>query len=163
MKAILIFVLGITLVDSVAIAGTPDQDPIVKSIRDRFELARTPTMQDLQLGKTWVCKYYTAMKDSFISDGPTDSFKFSEFDGRIQNDLKLFLISEFSYQNDTLFGFYDRERINFLYLRVAQDGDLLWEVSGPSAVGGSFPHSISNPLHKSGYTYGVCPISKVKL
>lgn len=62
------------------VEGLPDEDPIVKNLRDRFEKARTPKAKDI-LGKTFSCKSMSAMKGYFKKYDIKSKLSFEAFDG----------------------------------------------------------------------------------
>jgi hypothetical protein len=69
---ILSIALGSTLPHA-SVAGTPDQDPIIKDIRDRFEKGSAPTREEL-LSKAFECEYHWALRGYFSDDFNTLRF-----------------------------------------------------------------------------------------
>lgn len=67
-----------SLSSTAGVLGTPDQDPVVKSIQKSFANAKAPTETDLKLGHKGICREFTSVKDDFYVYDETTSliFKF---------------------------------------------------------------------------------------
>ncbi|MEO5969039.1 MAG: hypothetical protein ABIQ95_03860 [Bdellovibrionia bacterium] len=162
---------AVLLSTTFSLAGTPDQDPIVKERRERFIQARIPTLEDLKLGKTWECIFYNSFPGNFDHVGPGPIFRFSEFDGLVSNEIK-FPNSGHQFQL-TSKAFIDLvttrlPRNNYesvdsmIYIRVSQNGDLICEsVFEDVSFLDSSPRSVSDKT-KLATQYGVCPTNKIR-
>ncbi|MEO5969178.1 MAG: hypothetical protein ABIQ95_04560 [Bdellovibrionia bacterium] len=167
--AVLIALLSTTI----SLAGTPDEDPVVRERRERFIQGRTPTLEDLKLGKTWQCIGYSAIPGDFKVVGPRDAFRFSEFDGMIFSAVKT------PYQTHQFFldsrNFTDivttrrpdnnYEKVSSVfYIRVSSNGDLILENTFDESVFPLLDGSPRSILDKTKFAaqYGVCPINKIR-
>ncbi|MDH4467596.1 MAG: hypothetical protein QE271_06015 [Bacteriovoracaceae bacterium] len=90
MKKLLLVTLlsfsSLSLLSFAESSGTPDEDPVVKSLRDRFEKAKAPEESDL-FNKIFKCKEISAMNEDFTQYDMMD-LKFSKFDGFFVFDQK---------------------------------------------------------------------------
>jgi hypothetical protein len=71
--------LGSTLAHA-SVLGTPDEDPVIKDLRARFEQGTAPTQEEL-VGKTFLCKQRDADRNDFSMDESEHSF--IAFDGYV--------------------------------------------------------------------------------
>jgi hypothetical protein len=71
--------LGSTLAHA-SVLGSPDQDPVIKDLRARFEKGTAPTQKEI-VGKTFACRYRNSYRDSF--ETVNHEISFSGFDGYI--------------------------------------------------------------------------------
>jgi hypothetical protein len=78
--------LGSTLAHA-SVLGTPDQDPVIKDLRARFEKGTAPTQEEL-VGKIYHCKYRDSYRDSFKMED-IGNHSFSAFDGYIILSAKM--------------------------------------------------------------------------
>jgi hypothetical protein len=170
MRAYFMILTSLSL-STLSLAGTPDKDPIVKERRQRFIEARTPTLADLELGKTWRCIFYNSFPGSFDHTGPGPTFIFSEFDGLVTSEIH-FSHSEHAFQlSEKHFSDFVTTKLpkdnylpiySMLYFRVSKSGDLVIESVFDDDIhflNGS-PRSISNST-KIVAQYGVCPKNKL--
>jgi hypothetical protein len=92
MKKSLIALLTLTTLSAFAdVSGLPSEDPVVKSLRERFETARAPLDSEL-LGKSFKCKEMKATKGDFAKYSFSENLIFSQFDGLLvshQQDSKM--------------------------------------------------------------------------
>ncbi|MEO5970346.1 MAG: hypothetical protein ABIQ95_10505 [Bdellovibrionia bacterium] len=165
--AILLALFSTTL----SLAGTPDQDPIVKERREKFIKARIPTLDDLKLGKTWQCILYNSFPGNFNHLGPAPLFRFSEFDGLVTNEIHFqnavhsfqLTAENFTDSVTTSIPEDDYEEFSIVYFRVSGNGDLIFERvfydDNPILIGA--PRGISDNT-KLVSQYGVCPANKIK-
>jgi len=158
MKLFLILVLSLSSIAGSAFAGTPDQDPVVQVLRDKFAKAEPMELGDLQIGKAWVCKQFSALRNNFTMQGPERMFSFSEFDGTLSNDLtdiRTYVFNEAS-------GLVGRssDGVTFCTIRKGQRFDLLFECT-ISLKEGDTP-SISDSSRVAS-AYGMCPAEKLQV
>src|SRR5688572_18907529 len=86
MKTALRLVLGL-LFSLPAMAGTPDEDPVVQYLRTAYENGVAPTADQLYFSNLWECRIFVAHPFS-IADQPgngTTGFKFAKYDGLVLN------------------------------------------------------------------------------
>ena len=92
MKKKLIALLALSSLTSFAgVSGLPSEDPVVKSLRDRFETARAPQEAEL-LGKSFSCREMNAKKGIFTKINYSENLTFTQFDGFLishQGDSKM--------------------------------------------------------------------------
>jgi hypothetical protein len=91
MKTQLILIhLGIAFSSTLASAasyGTPDQDPVVKDLRQRFEAGKQPSSHTL-LHHAYDCKEMTAIRNNFDKNGFKSELTFTQFDGYLIEHLR---------------------------------------------------------------------------
>lgn len=92
MKKTLIALLALSSLTSFAgVSGLPSEDPVVKSLRERFETARAPQESEL-LGKSFSCREMSAKIGVFTKISYSENLTFSQFDGFLvshQGDSKM--------------------------------------------------------------------------
>ena len=166
MKNVLIGLLALTSVSAFAgILGTPDQDPVVRSIQKSFANAKSPTEADLRLGHKWVCKMFVSTKDSYSVIDADAEYIFQTFDGLITNSGSS-KAKYFVYESTGIVGtdLYDKDG-SVIEVRVNSKGDLISEYSMPrSSLGRYSAYSqstiIAQAIHDPSFVaiyYTVCP------
>ncbi len=81
MKKTLLALLALSSLTSFAgVSGLPSEDPVVKSLRERFETARAPQEAEL-LGKSFSCREMNAKKGVFTKIRFSENLTFTQFDG----------------------------------------------------------------------------------
>lgn len=73
-------VLKTSFMCSAATLGSPDEDPVVKNLRERFASGRAPENEEL-LNKSFTCKWMAARKGNFKKKDIPSKLTFSKFDG----------------------------------------------------------------------------------
>jgi hypothetical protein len=148
------------LLTNISFAGSPDQDPVVRMLRDKFEKASLPTIQELQMEKTWVCKEYSAVTDEFDTPTATPLFRFGQFDGIITNQVPHIRLKEAAYVSEGLVGnFYDNNSVSMTF-RISQEGDLIAEATTTKPGKRKLVSSIAHPLiGAAGYV--ICPLDRM--
>lgn len=121
-----------------ALAGTPDVDPTVAQLRERFQRASAPEKEELRLGSLWNCTGFSAAPGS-ASTASNRGLKLQEFDGMVRynagsgKDGKDGIPSYFTFQPQGLVAVVpdkDLPRgISYLVLRVDENGYMLGEWS----------------------------------
>ena len=105
-----IFALILFFISDFASAGWPNQDPEVARIQQEFAAGKTPSMDDLRLGKEWKCNSFNAIKDHLERyEGP--SYKFEQ---RSTPQGEPYILEMFAYamvQNHQV----DAANISFVY------------------------------------------------
>lgn len=79
-KILSIFTLLTLTTPAMAAFGTPDQDPIVNNLRDRFKHGIQPVSADL-LNHTYKCKEMAAGRNDYRKVDSGVQLKFAQFDG----------------------------------------------------------------------------------
>jgi hypothetical protein len=156
----LVLLLGSALAGATAHAGTPDQDPIVQKLYNQLAQSRPPSLKDLQLGKTWVCKEYMAIHNDFRSQGPSATFKFSEFAGTLQNDLNVLHVNDFSRTAQGLMGRFTHPKTGEIIqtlIRITPQGDLLFIQYDPE-----YSDELDVESRVLLISIGICPSSAVR-
>ncbi len=146
------------------VSGLPDEDPVVKSIRENFSTSHAPTIEDLNIGKTWGCKTFFAMKGKFGVLETKEEYKFLTYDGIIQNTARSRTSDYYIFDKNELRGVID-VKAGTLYdnIRVNSKGDLITEITVKKSDLDGFKDpstelvtSISDPSHFA-MNYSVCP------
>jgi hypothetical protein len=145
---------GALLLSQLAHAGLPDQDPVVKYLRDRFTGAKTATSELLHLGAAWNCQYYRAERDNFDHDDRGWMFIFQEFDGLLQNSGD-HRVKHFATTDSGLSG---NDGSYTSFLRIADNGDLIDEFISKRRK--NEVASVADPSRGVIY-YGICPVDKI--
>lgn len=166
MKKLLVGLLALGSISaSASLLGLPDQDLILKNLRDQFSKATTPTSSQLQQGKTWFCNYYFANKDNFTKHSNVSYYKFGVSETYLMNAaselMGEYVISEdnSSYVGLNRNGSGERE-----FLRVTSGGDIIAEYAALEKNDIQLitvPAVADSHLRAVGYT--VCPKSLAKL
>ena len=81
MKSLILALMIIGTTSAFASFGTPDQDPIVNDLQNRFRNGTAPNQMDL-INTSWTCKEMVSMRDDFRKQDL--AFTFNKFDGYIQ-------------------------------------------------------------------------------
>lgn len=159
-----IWVFGTLLIAALGFTSMglpPSREPVMEALRESFTHAHSPSVAELQLGRTWNCRFY-----GYGGGGPTESrLSFSQFDGLVMdNEEHTFGRTGGHWVSFTgKYEHYTRALIRradvYTFLRVSQKGDLIIEValspnvwSAPGAVSGVFDGV---------YRYGVCPLDRL--
>ncbi len=154
---ILLLILGLVFSTTV-LAGHPLQDPVVHGLRSQFEVAQTPTLQDLRLGEDIYCIVHAAQLDIFDKFENQSMFKFRKALGFIVND-GVSAVSSYAIGEKGLSGVYTDGTYNYIgTIRVAESGDLIGEWAVASKAPSKEGRAIS--LVNSSYyvnAYAICP------
>jgi len=119
------------------LAKADDIPPAIKFLNDKFIAAHMPSEQELQFGRTWMCKSYSpwASNQECNDKEPVGRYNFSSFGGVIENDGDTSgLINEscsdgplqttsFSYVNGELVGLAPGGY--HVFIRITDGGDLI--------------------------------------
>lgn len=117
-----------------AIADLPSRDPAVDYLRDKFAAAKAPTLNDLQVNKSWNCTELWAVAPCLVYSEVSrwdisNQFKFRSIDGLVSNDgadeAKTFVFSTGGLSS----GYVSPLQANLTVIRVTPEGDLVGEVS----------------------------------
>lgn len=171
-----ILVIGLISFATPAKAGTPDQDPYVKARRERFQEASHPTLEELQLGKTWYCMDYAAIKNEISMIDPRKFYRFTYFDEHFINEIAFKgARTTYIYNSDgteesmklnqligkTTFTGTLSNRTLYSFIRVTDQGDLIIEIAGSP---NKYEKGVSAISDRSmiAYFYRVCPKYKAQ-
>ena len=161
MKKLLIGLLTLTSISAFAgTYGLPDQDPIVKILREKYSTAKQPTIAQLQIGKSWDCKGFNSFKDNFSNFGSQNMLKFAQYDGLILNESSGAHADYMAFTGSELAGLRTTDRGSF-YIRAATDGDLI--IENTSKTGVTKSNGVASISNGSLYVYSylICPVSKI--
>jgi hypothetical protein len=169
MRSLISIVLGLLFFTQISLAGTPDEDPVVRQRRERFRHARAPTLEDLKLGKTWQCIAYCSEPGKFDILGPVAAYRFLEFDGVITNDDSNIRQShKFQLEPAALIDYVQTWFPDIIvetevFIRVSDNGDLIYESTFQYVIPElqRSPKSIADGARFVAH-YGVCPANKIK-
>jgi hypothetical protein len=127
--------LGSTLAHA-SVLGTPDQDPVIKDLRARFEQGTAPTQEEL-VRKTYRCKFRNSYRDSFEVEDDIADRSFSAFDGYI-------ILSAKSRTNGQIFTNNSREWITALDIGDGQTGFLAYRKDSKGYLIGEWGYTNTN-------------------
>lgn len=135
-------------------SGTPDQDPTVKILRQKFQDAKLPDVASLKYGVSRLCSVHRAYKNDF--EQRTDSrIKFTEFDSLVK-------LEDLSISGEYLLGNLQNElsgstpKGSVISVRVTDRNDIVIEVARASNSVDIAVPSIARAAFAA-YTYGICP------
>ncbi|MFY7993658.1 MAG: hypothetical protein ACOVP4_10225 [Bacteriovoracaceae bacterium] len=162
MKKLLIGLMALSSLSVFAGAlGTPDQDPVIKNVRERFAKAKVPNLEALVLNDH-SCRSLSAVRDNFwTSEHESTRYRFKSFDGLIIASDVLSHITMVS-NGKELIGSLDPKynMPGYLAIRETESGDLIIETSQYDA-NSTLAKSISNDGAAKAYVYDVCVKNKV--
>lgn len=149
--------------------GLPDQDPIVKNLRDQFKKATLPTELQLKQGKTWFCNFYFAVKDDYKSYTNVDLYRFGASGSYLMNTTSdwvgEYVISEdgLSYVGLNTDQLKPEQNEGREFLRVTADGNIVSEYVVEEVEDSklSHIHSAADPRFMV-LGYAICPRSLAK-
>lgn len=163
MKKLLIALLALnSLTVFSGTLGTPDQDPVIKNVRERFAKAKVPNLEALVL-HDYSCRSLSAVRDNFWqSEDDSKRYRFKSFDGLIIASNVLSDTTMVS-NGKELIGNLDQKYYEpgYLAIRETESGDLITETS-QFDTNTTLAKSISNDGAAKAFTYEVCVKSKVK-
>lgn len=142
--------------------GTPDQDPVIKNVRERFAKAKVPNLEALVL-HDYSCRSLSAVRDNFWqSENASIRYRFKSFDGLIIASDVLSVTTMVS-NGKELIGNLDQKYYEpgYVAIRETESGDLIIETSQIDA-NTTLAKSISNDGAAKAYLYDVCVKNKVK-
>lgn len=118
--------LSLLFVAQTGFAANPDQDLIVDMVRERFAASRTPTMAEMQPGKTWNCVIYSGQRGimpNYNTIRPNFVFETSAVANQLVNQ------QDFPYTtfDITSTAVTSKSEEGTLYARVARNGALVFE------------------------------------
>jgi hypothetical protein len=147
--------IALSLISGTALAGTPDEDPVVADLRARFEAASVPTLEALRPGHSWECLYSRAVRGLFDIGIRSGMLLISPYNGLLLNrgDHR---VKTFALTDQGLSGS-DGEFTTVL--RMTAEGDLIEEYTGTKMERDTVG-SVSDPARATLY-YGVCPAARV--
>ena len=124
---------------SQAKADLPSRDPAVRELRERFKAARAPTLEDLELGRYWTCKYLSATPDSRLQSTFPKYYKFLRTEGPnfvgVEDDSQQV---ELKLKRESLHIRYEfggrGKTYGYDHVRVGPEGELLVEWAAPNCT-----------------------------
>jgi hypothetical protein len=144
---------------SIANAGTSAEDPVVKSLREDFSEAVSPTLADLRENQTWQCREFHALQGDFTVGQPFD-VRFNFYHGNLVELHTSAATEILAISGKGLVGeMHDSGQR--LYFRTAANGDLMGELLLRANQTNAGQPSISEPFLNA-YTYILCPSDKIE-
>jgi len=138
------------------VTGLPSEDPVVKSLRERFETARAPQEAEL-LGRSFTCKEMAAKKGIFTKISYRENLTFSQFDGFLvshQGDSKMngrYMVNNGS----ELIG--STSAPQYMSYRMDDNGFLIGEWTGGRSVDTTLePVTRNLPANQRVVSYKIC-------
>lgn len=89
MKILKLFMFLLLSSQIVTYAGSFTQDPLVLELRNSFSKSKSPTLNELRLGKYWECKTHSTMPNDFSIEN--NYFKFY-LDGELRTSMNNHII-----------------------------------------------------------------------
>lgn len=107
--------------------GLPEQDPVVKNLRERFKDAVVPDIHNL-LGKKFECLTISATKDHFYQSKYTTKMSFRSFDGLVimEDALTDTVLASNGKELTGNYGLFTEDP-NLYSIRETSSGDLIIE------------------------------------
>ena len=154
--------LFIGVISQNAQAGHPEEDPVMRSLQEQFRNGRTPTLDELRLGDTWVCTRYVVEATS--PEKPADKYLFSALNGFVHTHpiegQVTTSIKDFAFSDGTLSGLSAAgQHIGFL--RRTEKALILESVALKTSQSSALSPAVSDATHElDGYVY--CSLGSVK-
>lgn len=133
-------------------------------LREKFEKSKQPSTEQLKIGKSWDCKEYHAVKDSFYQRKLKNLLKLEEYNGLIENS-GIGRIESMAFNGSALVGV-NTSSNGEIFIRVTEDGDLIAEnTDKPKSTPYEFNDDIAiraiSDKSTLVATYVVCPVSLI--